>query len=278
MALDGCGLFCKYVLIIFNIVFAIVGFAFLGLGLWLRFSDNTRGIFEIDALSSTTFVIAVTVLITLGSVMLFVVVFGDYGACNEKRCALQVFNVLLTLLAIAAIGIGVITYTQRVEVGQRIAEFYSSLYALYVTNGDPVVQVTLTFIQEMLHCCGVTGVPVVETLKCPKPDSFSEHLIMPNCPQVISSKFDSQAPLMLGIFVGTGSLLVVALICSSILRSKITQVSSTSQYIILTQSSPVQLANPPPSQQQDFFSVSYPNPDQEPVVFTPLTVASLTQA
>lgn len=32
----------------------------------------------------------VTILIALGAVMLIVVVFGDYGACNEKRCALQV--------------------------------------------------------------------------------------------------------------------------------------------------------------------------------------------
>ncbi|KAM6966217.1 CD9 antigen isoform 2-T2 [Tautogolabrus adspersus] len=221
MALDGCGLFCKYVLIIFNILFAVLGFAFLGLGLWLRFSNNTRGLFEIDALSSTTFVIAVTVLITLGSVMLIVVVFGDYGACNEKRCALQVFTALLALLAGAAIGIGVITYSQRVEVGLRMAEFYSSLYALYVTNGDPIIRVTLTFIHEMLHCCGVTGVPLVESLTCPKPQSFGEHFVMPNCPQVISSTFDSQAPLVLGIFVGTGSLLVIALVCSIVLMKQL---------------------------------------------------------
>lgn len=33
---------------------------------------------------------AVTVLIALGAVMLIVVSFGDYGACNQKICALQV--------------------------------------------------------------------------------------------------------------------------------------------------------------------------------------------
>ena len=32
----------------------------------------------------------VTVLIVMGAVMLIVVAFGDYGACNEKRCSLQV--------------------------------------------------------------------------------------------------------------------------------------------------------------------------------------------
>lgn len=36
------------------------------------------------------FVTGVTVLIVLGAVMLIVVTFGDYGACSEKRHALQV--------------------------------------------------------------------------------------------------------------------------------------------------------------------------------------------
>ncbi|CAJ1075776.1 CD9 antigen isoform X2 [Xyrichtys novacula] len=226
MALDGCGLFCKYILIIFNIIFAVVGFAFLGLGLWLRFSNDTRGIFEIEALSSTTFVTAVTVLIILGTVMLVVVVFGDYGACNEKRCALQVFSVLLALLAGAAVAVGVITYSKKDEVGLHIADFYSSMYALYVSNGDPVVRVTLTFIHMMLHCCGLTGVPLVEIAAetCPKPQGIFEHIVMPSCPGIIMSTFDSRAPLVMGILIGTGALLVVALICTIILLKQVKEV------------------------------------------------------
>ncbi|XP_034567551.1 CD9 antigen isoform X2 [Notolabrus celidotus] len=223
MALDGCGLFCKYILLIFNIIFATVGLAFLGLGLWLRFSNDTRGIFEIDALSSTTFVTAVTVLIILGSVMLVVVVFGDYGACNEKRCALQVFSVLLALLAGVTVAVGMITYSKRAEVGLHIAEFYSSMYALYVSNGDPVVRVTLTFIHMMLHCCGITGVPLVEIAKetCPKPDGFMEHFVMTSCPGTIISTFDSRAPLVMGILIGTAALLVIALVCSIVLLKQL---------------------------------------------------------
>nr|BAM36395.1 CD9 antigen 2 [Oplegnathus fasciatus] len=223
MALDGCGLVCKYILFIFNLIFAVVGFAFLGLGLWLRFSDNTRAIFEIEALNSSAFVLAVTVLIALGSVMLIVVVFGDYGACNEKRCALQVFSALLSILALAEVVVGVLAYSSRDEVEASIVEFYSSMYALYLTNGDPVIAVTLLFIHNTLHCCGVTGVPVLELAKktCPKPDGFFEHLIMPNCPGIIADVFNSKAPLVMGIFVGTGALLITALVCTIILLKQI---------------------------------------------------------
>ncbi|XP_053195079.1 CD9 antigen isoform X2 [Scomber japonicus] len=234
MALDGCGLLCKYILLVFNLIFAVVGFAFLGLGLWLRFSDNTRGIFEIETLNSTAFVTGVTVLIVMGAVMLIVVAFGDYGACNEKRCSLQVFTVLLAILAVAEVAIGVLAYSRSDEVGLHITEFYSSMYALYLTSGDPAIGITLTFIHKMLHCCGVTGVPVIELAKktCPKPDGILEHLIMPNCPGIIVDVFNSKAPLVMGIFIGTGALLIIALVCSSILLQKLkrTQQEITAYY------------------------------------------------
>ncbi|XP_029914100.1 CD9 antigen isoform X2 [Myripristis murdjan] len=226
MGLDGCGLVCKYVLVVFNIIFAVVGLAFLGLGLWLRFSNDTRGIFEIEALNSSAFVIGVTVLITLGSVMLLVVAFGDYGACNENRCALQVFSGLLAFLASAEIVVGVLAYSNSDEVGQHFAEFYTSMYALYIKNGDPVIAITLTFIHDRLHCCGVTGVVVLEIAKktCPKPDGILEHIAMPNCPGVIANVFDRKAPLVMGVFIGTGALLITALVCTVILLKQLKKV------------------------------------------------------
>lgn len=279
MALDGCGLFCKYTLLIFNIIFAVVGFAFLGLGLWLRFSNGTRGIFEVEELNSSAFVTAVTVLIALGSVMLIVVMFGDYGACNEKRCALQVFSVLLSFLAVALVVVGVVAFSNKEQVGLKMVEFYSSIYTLYVTSGgDPVIGATLTFIHNMLQCCGVTGVKLVELAQqtCPKPDGLWAMLTTKSCPGIIIDVFNSKAPLVMGVFVGTGALLIIALICSSTLSRKIRQSASSPQYIILTHSTSV-VANPQPSH-PEFASTSYLQPEQEPVVFTPLSVANIPVA
>ncbi|KAK5885414.1 hypothetical protein CesoFtcFv8_019123 [Champsocephalus esox] len=234
MALDGCGLLCKYTLFIFNLIFALVGFVFLGLGLWLRFSESTRAIFQFEALNSSAFVIAVTVLIITGSVMLIVVVFGDYGACNEKRCALQIFSALVTILAVAVVVFGVIAYSSKEEIGLRMGEFYSSIYLLYVANHDPVLAVTLTFIQKLLHCCGATGVTLLDFAKetCPKPDSIWEHIKMDACPMAIINVFNRNAPLVMGVFVGTGALLVVALVCSIVLltQTKKAQQEITARY------------------------------------------------
>ncbi|XP_075942795.1 CD9 antigen-like [Anarhichas minor] len=232
MALDGSGLIYKYTLFIFNLIFALVGFAFLGIGLWLRFSDDTRGIFEIEALNSSVFVTAVTVLIALGSVMLIVVAFGYYGTCNEKRSALQVFSFLLFILAVAEVAVGVVGYSNKDEVGRKIVEFYSSMYDLYVTGGgtDQVFGVILTFIHNRLHCCGVTGVPLVELVKhtCPEPDGFFEHVKMDSCPEAILSVSYTIGELVMGIFFGTAALLIIALVCAIILlkRTKRDQQSS----------------------------------------------------
>ncbi|KAK1876962.1 CD9 antigen [Dissostichus eleginoides] len=131
MALDECGL-----------IFALVGFVFLGLGLKLRFSDSTRAIFEFETLNSSEFDMVVTVLIIMGSVMLIVVVFGDNGP-------LLTFSALVTILAGALIVFGVIANSRKDEIGLRIAEFYSSIYLQYLANGDPALADTLTFIQEL---------------------------------------------------------------------------------------------------------------------------------
>ncbi|XP_077415036.1 CD9 antigen isoform X1 [Vanacampus margaritifer] len=272
MALDGCGLVCKYILFLFNLIFAVLGCALLGLGLWLRFSDNTRPIFEIDALNSSTFVLGVILLIALGTVMLVVVTVGDYGACSEKKCALQVFSVLLFILAVAETVVGVLAYARREEVGMRVTEFYNSIYTLYAASGDAGLGVTLMFVHEMLHCCGVTGITLLESLQktCPKPKGFLENIIMPTCPGVITDFFNSNAPMVMAIFIGTGALLIIALICSTILNRKLNESSSSPQYIILTNASP-SLAN---VSQNELVSSSYP--DQEPAILTPLTAANTT--
>ncbi|XP_029481500.1 CD9 antigen-like [Oncorhynchus nerka] len=254
MALDGCGQLCKCILILFNILFALVGFAMLGLGLWLRFSSETRGFFDID-LNTQQFVIGVSVLIALGAVILLVAVFGDYGACNENRTALGVFSCLLAILAGLEIGAGVFAYMRSDEVGEQLAKFYMTVYAQYVDKGgDPGLTVTLTMFHNVLHCCGLIGAldPLVQRT-CPD-TGFLETFTLPACPTVIVNLFESKAPLVMGLFLGTAAMLIFALVCSSLLSKEIQRSqSSPPPYILLS-------------------STVLSPPNQDPVVFSPLPV------
>ncbi|XP_061893180.1 CD9 antigen-like [Entelurus aequoreus] len=235
--MDCCGSVCKFILIIFNFIFALLAFAFLGLGLWLRCSPNTRAIFEISSFNSSYFVIGVTVLIVLGTVLLLVVVFGDFGVCCEKRCALHVLAVLLFLLAVALMVGGLLIYTNNDTVGKAFAGFYESMYTLYVTTGDPGLRVTIMFIQEMLYCCGLTGIPVLESMvqTCPKPNGFLSHIAMPTCPGVISDTFHHSLPILMVFLFLTGALLITALVCTLILNKKLRkdQMENDSQYLLM---------------------------------------------
>ncbi|XP_028979236.2 CD9 antigen-like [Esox lucius] len=220
MALDGCGQICKCILIIFNIIFALVGLAMLGLGLWIRLSSETKGIFDIN-LNTQAFVIGVTVLIVLGAVLLLVAVFGEYGGCSENRTALGVFACLLSILTGLQIAAGVIAYVQRNEVGKQMVDFYISVYSQYVNKRDPGLSVTLTIIQNTLQCCGIIGAldPFVKKT-CPE-TGFLETFTFPACPTVILNLFESKGPLVMGLFFGIAAMLILALVCSSILAKQI---------------------------------------------------------
>ncbi|XP_068605876.1 LOW QUALITY PROTEIN: CD9 antigen-like [Brachionichthys hirsutus] len=248
------------------------GLRLLGSGLALRLSPNTRGYFSIEALNSSAFVTAVVVLIVIGTVLLILVSFGIYGACSEKRCPLQLLSALLAILAVTVIAFGAIAYSSRDQVVQSVEEFYSSIYAMYVATEDPAIGATLTFIHETLSCCGMTGITVLELVKATCPRGF----FTKNCPGVIADVFNNHAPVVLGVFVGTGALLVVALICSAILSKQIGQSASSPQYITLIQHTYVPADNQPAQPQLATTCSHHPYPD--PVVFTPLTVANIPAA
>ncbi|XP_029492021.1 CD9 antigen-like [Oncorhynchus nerka] len=220
MALDGCGQLCKCFLIMFNILFALVGMAMFGLGLWLRFSSETRGFFNID-LNTQQFVIGVSVLIALGAVILLVAVFGDYGACNENMNGLAVFSCLLAILAGVEIAAGVFAYMRSDVVGEQLAKFYMTVYAQYVDKGDPGLAVTLSMFHNVLHCCGLIGaLDLLVKKTCPKTGIW-DTLTLPACPTVILNLFESKAPLVMGLFLGTAAMLITALVCCSILMKQI---------------------------------------------------------
>ncbi|KAK6471491.1 CD9 antigen-like [Huso huso] len=156
MAVDGCGQCCKVLLVIFNIIFAVVGFAMLGLGLWLRFSSQTRGFFDID-LNTQSFIIGVVVLIAVGALMLLVAILGHCGLCNESRSTLGVFSGFLGLLCGAEIAAGILAYVNKDAVVQNLSEFYSTIYLQYLNKRDPSQAVTLRILHNAVRRGGGGG-------------------------------------------------------------------------------------------------------------------------
>ncbi|XP_036408843.1 CD9 antigen-like isoform X1 [Megalops cyprinoides] len=244
MALDGCGQMCKCILILFNIAFGLLGSALLALGLFLRFSSQTRGLFDIN-LNTQAFVIGVIVLMVVGAFLLLTAIFGDYGACSENRSALAVFSGLLGVLAGVVICAGVMAFTNSDEVAESLSDFYGSVYLQYVNKGgDPTMEVTLKIFHNCFQCCGVGGViePFVRST-CTE-SGILDFLKSKPCPAVIVSTFRSKAPLVLGIFLGTAALMLLAIVCSVILRRAISRSLSGPPYLLMSSASVLSPAVP----------------------------------
>nr|ACO10089.1 CD9 antigen [Osmerus mordax] len=229
MALYLCGQLCKVILIIFNIVFTLLGAAMLGLGLWLRFGADTQGLFD-DNFNTQQFVIGVIVLIVLGAVILVVAVFGVCGACSGSSGALTVFAIFLSMLCVSVIAAGVLAFKRSDEVGEQMAMFYATVYAKYLNTGDPSMTVTLTLMHNWFQCCGLVGaLDILVKKTCPE-HSFTEFFTMPACPPAIVDLFKDKAPLVLGLFLGTAALLAILLVCISILVKEIKRTKQFSSY------------------------------------------------
>ncbi|XP_042577053.1 CD9 antigen-like [Cyprinus carpio] len=214
--MDGCTQMCRVFLILFNFLFALVGFGLVALGMWLRFGAETRGFFDID-MKTTQFNIGVMVLVVTGVLMLLVAIIGDCGACNNSKAALGVFSGLLTVLIIIEIAAGVMAFMWSDRVSDELVNFYATIYAQYVNTNSPSQAVTL----KLFHNACVGG--AIEMLvrdTCPK-GSFMEKLMYSSCLGAIKEFFDANAPLVLGGFLGTAGIMLVALVCSSVLYSSL---------------------------------------------------------
>ncbi|XP_056431704.1 CD9 antigen-like isoform X2 [Gadus chalcogrammus] len=200
-----CGILCKSVILIFNILYTVVGLAFLGVGVWLRarYPDASSGSGDY-------------VLIAVGIVMLITAITGDIGGCGNKSFSLATFCVLLVVLMAAQLAL----YVQREKVDHRLVEFYVFLYTIYITAaaGDPVVAGTLRVIHYTMDCCGAVGLVGVDPIShtCPDPSGFLDRFMSP-CPSVLVDVMGKGPPLAMGIFYGNAMLMVATLAAAGIL-------------------------------------------------------------
>lgn len=243
--MDACAQMCKCFLILFNIVFALLGFGMVSLGLWLRFGAETKGFFDID-LNTAQFTICVIVLMVTGALMLVVAVIGNCGACCGSKSALGAFSCLVTVLMTVEITAGVMAFIWSKSVSEELANFYITIYTQYLNTQAAGQAVTLKFLSNAFDCCGIGGaIEVLARDTCPE-GSLIQQITYSSCPDVIKGMFQTKAPLVLGGFLGTAGIMLVALVCSIVIRRQNSPSHmSPPAYVLLTSPD----------------SVPYPSPD-----------------
>lgn len=156
MSHKGCLRVTKYFLFIFNLLFFILGSLLFSFGLWILFDRNSFA----TILGSTYYGLKVWSYIFCGVGILTMLMgfLGCLGSLKEVKCMLGFYFAFLLLLFIAQITIGILIYTQRNTLGEKVGEYVKGLIENYgkmgtISDHDE----SWNFVQEQFHCCGWTS-------------------------------------------------------------------------------------------------------------------------
>ncbi|KAF4080855.1 hypothetical protein AMELA_G00176290 [Ameiurus melas] len=233
MALGGCGQICKWIVILFNILLILVGIALLAGGVYLYFSATTP-----EELKTKHFIFVVGLCIAVGVVILITASVGDYGSCSENKSALSAYCSLLLLLAVAAAIGGGVAFVNNKEFSGHVAEFYATIYAQYLINGDVIRAFILKLFHHAFDCCGLGGVVqtvIGATNICSKESSFLgiSYSTSSSCLPVITSQLEAST--VLTCFMVIAGILIMVVVCAGFIYQQLSRpVHASPPYIPLS--------------------------------------------
>ncbi|KAK0079029.1 hypothetical protein PV327_010457 [Microctonus hyperodae] len=145
------GMACvKYLLFLFNLIFAITGIVFISVGAVILAMYNGYSNFV-----DNWFFAAPVLMIVVGITVFLVSFFGCCGAVKEHHCMIITFSVLLLLIFALELGAGICGYAMRNEVGKMLQNRFNNTMPLYGIDKD--IQKSWDMMQHDLKCCGIDG-------------------------------------------------------------------------------------------------------------------------
>lgn len=212
-ACGACGIKCiKYLLIIFNVVFWLVGLAILAIGIWIAvdpsIKDKLGGGDHLDYLRIGAYVI-----IGVGAFIALVGFLGCCGAMKESQCMLVTFFILLLLVFCALLAVGIWAVIMRNNIDDVIGDYLEELMKKYNTND--AAKETWNSIQNSAECCGVISSADWVTKGIPIPGSCgTDALLREGCKQVIWDFLKDNAAVVGGVAIGVACIMLLGMIFS----------------------------------------------------------------
>ncbi|XP_069619508.1 CD9 antigen [Ranitomeya imitator] len=205
----------KYLLFAFNFIFWLAGTAVLAIGLWLRFDNQTKTMFEVDT-NANSFYTGVYILIGAGALMMLVGFLGCCGAIQESECMLGLFFAFLLVIFAIEIAAGIWGFANKDKVVNELQTFYTETYDKYKQNQDPALKETLKSIHFALDCCGkVIGAETLLSDICPK--TGLEAFTVQGCPNAIAEIFNKKFHIIGAVGIGIAVVMIFGMIFSMIL-------------------------------------------------------------
>lgn len=143
----------KYLLFIFNFIFALCGLAILIVGVLVHIEDK-KYINEMDGLTDNLTFQSIA-LIVIGSIIFIIAFFGCCGAIRESHCMVITFASLLLTILIIQVAIAIYTFValKNADEINFKEEYKTKVFDKY--NSSEETKELVNLIQKELECCGV---------------------------------------------------------------------------------------------------------------------------
>ncbi|XP_011503265.1 PREDICTED: CD63 antigen-like [Ceratosolen solmsi marchali] len=147
----NCGMECiKYLLFIFNFIFALSGLAILICGVIIHMSMD----YVIKANIEVPISSPAIVLIIIGAVIFIIAFFGCCGAIRESHCMVITFAILLLTLLIIKVSVASYIFIQNGnKIEEKIFKDLEKSIKQYF-NSNEAIRTKVDSIQFVFQCCG----------------------------------------------------------------------------------------------------------------------------
>uniref|UniRef100_A0A7E4VN76 Tetraspanin n=1 Tax=Panagrellus redivivus TaxID=6233 RepID=A0A7E4VN76_PANRE len=141
----------KYTVFGFNVIFWIIGFSLLVVGIWAQFEKNNP-YSQLNRLSK--FYLDPAILMTVIGAFTFIVGFsGCVGALRENTSFLALYSTLLGLLLLAEVIIVILAFVSKDWIETELKTRLDDMIILY--RDDPDLQLLIDWMQLEWKCCGI---------------------------------------------------------------------------------------------------------------------------
>jgi CD63 antigen len=225
------GMACvKYLLFLFNLIFAVTGVVFISVGAVILVVYNGYNNFV-----DSWFFAAPALMIIVGIIVFLVSFFGCCGAVKENHCMIITFSVLLLVIFALELGAGITGYMMGGEISGMLESRLNSTMRQY--EGVEDIRHSWDIMQHDLQCCGMNGptdwnqiglrdnaVPDSCCKELPahgKCDSNSIHLYEDGCMLRLKAAIESSALILGGVGVGIAIVQLIGVIFACCLARSI---------------------------------------------------------
>ncbi|XP_036332320.1 23 kDa integral membrane protein-like [Rhagoletis pomonella] len=220
--MDCGGVFVKYVLFLFNILFVVCGILLIVFG-----SIVVSHIQQVGSLAQTFEANSIPIaILVLGCVIFIISFLGCCGAIREETCCTLTYSVFMLVLLLAQVALIVLVWTQHTKFLNYMNQIVATIWKQHTTDPKVMDALQLTF-----DCCGQNGSTDytfnLESIpnSCCGANAISCNMVeamkKPGCAQAFTSFWDKSLNIVRYAGLGVAAVELVAFIFACCLANQV---------------------------------------------------------